>query len=157
MSFIAARWCCAKLRTCSCANLMSSSSRFESCDRQSLISAIVLAVPLVELDRELAHGLVAAFFDVGENRLDSCAGLGVVFGACRGILAALDIFGHSQFPLYLIVMRSFEGHGSIGDSAPPDRCSGGAVKTSSRTLSRARFPSVSCDGKSRPWKCQSQE
>ena len=58
--------------------------------------AVVVAVPAVELDRQLAHGLVAAGLDVGEHRLDRGADLGVVLGDCARVAPALEPACHSS-------------------------------------------------------------
>ena len=53
----------------------------------------ILAVPLVELDRQFADRSIPALFDIGQNPFHRGADFRIVFGALRGIAAALENFG----------------------------------------------------------------
>ena len=53
----------------------------------------ILAVPLVEFDRQVAHRSIAARLDIGENAFHRGADFRIVLGALRGTRPRLRIVG----------------------------------------------------------------
>ena len=68
----------------------------------------ILAVPLVELDRQFADRCIPALFDIGQNPFHRGADFRIVFGALRGIAAALENFWHRR--LLLILFNGLRHH-----------------------------------------------
>ena len=58
--------------------------------------AEILAIPIVEFDRQFAHGFIAPFLDIGEDSLDRSANLPVRLGTRLNILAALEPDRHGS-------------------------------------------------------------
>ena len=97
-SRMVSRCFCAKLRTCACANLMSSRSRLATWPMARSTSLVAELEggrrPLVELLRQRAHGGIALGLDLGQDRLDRLPHLGVGRLDGAGIHAALEMTSH---------------------------------------------------------------
>ncbi|GAA0588918.1 hypothetical protein GCM10009416_29320 [Craurococcus roseus] len=59
---------------------------------------VIGAVPFVETDRQLAHGVVAAVGDVGQYAFDRRPHLRVVFGRGARVTTPLQITRHASLP-----------------------------------------------------------
>ena len=56
--------------------------------------AVIRAVPIVELDRQFAHGVIAPLGDVGQDGFNGCANFRLILGAVCGAAAGFQMNGH---------------------------------------------------------------
>ena len=112
-SFMVSRCFCAKPRTCACANLMSSRSRFATwpiaCSISCGVSLKFSGDHLSNCRRQLAHRRVAALLDLIEDALDGRAHLRVGFFDRAGVHSAFEEAGHGVFPFFLYPPLEGEG------------------------------------------------